>query len=106
MKKKLISLAILTLLLASPINAADTVQCPDASERVTISVKGMVCDFCAQSLVKTLEPHASVKRVYIDLDHGRVTICLDENKKLDNSTIKDMKDMIESSGYNAHDIKR
>ncbi len=103
MKKKLISLAILTLLLASPISAADTVRCAHASQRVTISVKGMVCDFCAQSLEKTLKRHASVECVDIDLVDSRVTIGLHENEDLDDSAIEKL---INSSGYYADKIER
>ena len=46
----------------------------DNSQIAVVSVKGMVCDFCARGIEKTFMKDAAVKKIDVDLTKGKVLI--------------------------------
>lgn len=67
-----------------------------------VSVKGMVCDFCARGISKTLRRDKSVKKVDVDLDQGKVFIAYPQDHKIDFANIQ--KNIL-SNGQEATDIQ-
>ena len=63
-----------------------------------VSVKGMVCDFCAQGIEKTFKKDKTVAKIDVDLNKGKVFIAYQMNTKIDFEKIKKM---IVSNGQNA-----
>ena len=63
-----------------------------------VSVKGMVCDFCAQGIEKTFKKDKTVTKIDVDLNKGKVFIAYQMNTKIDFEKIKKM---IVSNGQNA-----
>ena len=63
-----------------------------------VSVKGMVCDFCAQGIEKTFKKDKAVTKIDVDLNKGKVFIAYQMNTKIDFDKIKKM---IVSNGQNA-----
>ena len=63
-----------------------------------VSVKGMVCDFCAQGIEKTFKKDKTVAKIDVDLNKGKVFIAYQMNIKIDFEKIKKM---IVSNGQNA-----
>ncbi len=54
-----------------------------------ISVKGMVCDFCARGLEKTFKKDSSVITLDVDLKAGMLLIVYNKNKEILFSEIKE-----------------
>lgn len=74
-----------------------------ASKEVFVTVKGMVCSFCAQGITKKFSAQPSVKQVEVSLALGQVKITLKDNESLaDDAIAKLLKD----SGYSVDTIKR
>ena len=91
-------LMVLTLAaLSFPALAADVK--PD----VTIKVNGMVCDTCAQSVMKIFKKEDSVNDVSIDLDKGEVAVDVKDGMTLSDETINKL---IDYSGYEVTGIVR
>ena len=67
-----------------------------------ISVKGMVCDFCARGIEKTFKRDSSAIKVDVDLSTGKVLIAFIKDVKID---FNDIKEKILSNGQNATDLK-
>ena len=63
-----------------------------------VSVKGMVCDFCAQGVEKTFKKDKTVAKIDVDLNKGKIFIAYQMNTKIDFEKIKKM---IISNGQNA-----
>lgn len=61
--------AILLFLVSSIVNAADV-----KSQKTTITVKGMVCSFCAQGIEKKLKAFKEIQKVSVDLDTKKVVV--------------------------------
>ena len=102
--KTLISAVVLAL--ASPIvlAQADTGQTTQAgAETLTVNVKGMVCDFCAQAVTKVFKKKAAVETVDVDLDNGRIVVGVRPGLSLDDATLKKM---IRDAGYSLTSIER
>ena len=67
-----------------------------------VSVKGMVCDFCARGIEKTFKRDSSAIKVDVDLSTGKVLIAFIKDVKID---FNDIKEKILSNGQNATDLK-
>ena len=52
-----------------------------------VSVMGMVCDFCARGIEKTLKRDKSVTKVDVDLSRGRVLIAFATTAPIDRAAI-------------------
>ena len=53
-----------------------------------VSVKGMVCDFCARGIAKTFEKDKTVQKIDVDLDNGKVLIAYSKSKDINYSEIE------------------
>lgn len=57
-------------------------------EDIAITVNGMVCDFCAQSVWKVFEDYEQVSTVDVDLDTGIVLVHLKPGQALDDAALE------------------
>ena len=69
---------------------------------ININVNGMVCDFCARGIEKTLKKNNSVRKVNIDLAQGKVLIAYDKKTNID---VEQIKKSILANGQNVTDVK-
>ena len=67
-----------------------------------VNVNGMVCDFCARGIEKTFMKSASVKKVDVDLEVGKVLIAYSSDTKI---SFEDIKEKITANGQTAVDMK-
>ena len=67
-----------------------------------VNVNGMVCDFCARGIEKTFMKSASVKKVDVDLDVGKVLIAYENGTQI---SFDDIKEKITANGQTAVDMK-
>ena len=74
-----------------------------AGDLLTISVNGLVCDFCARSIEKLFMKKESVLDIDVNLEKMLITVRLKENRNLDNQTINQL---ITDSGYDMVEISR
>lgn len=95
MKKYFLSLVVLFSCVYVPLSAS--------AERISISVKGMVCSFCAQGIKKTFGRKDGVLDVAVDLDRKVVTITTKDGTTLADSEIRES---IIDAGYEVLEIKR
>jgi copper chaperone CopZ len=63
-----------------------------------ISVKGMVCDFCARGIEKTFQKDKNVKKIDVDLSQGKVLVAFDKGFDIN---FEDIKKKILANGQNA-----
>ncbi len=70
---------------------------------IHVAVNGMVCDFCAQSLVKTFKKNAAVSDIDVSLEKKLVTIYLNKGASLDDAVIKET---VIDAGYAMEGIHR
>jgi copper chaperone CopZ len=73
------------------------------AETITVSVKGMVCSFCAQGIKKTFMRKEGVEKVDVDLDKKLVTIETKAGATLSDSALTES---IVDSGYEVTKIER
>jgi len=73
----------------------------DSSSTVYAYVNGLVCDFCARALEKTIGKNDAVKSIKVDLRDKIITINFNENKKLENKIIEQL---IADAGYSVREI--
>ena len=74
-----------------------------AGKEVKVSVKGMVCGFCAQGISKKLKSEAAVEKVDVSLETKLVTIDLKDGQELSDGAIETI---LKDSGYNVEKIER
>ena len=70
---------------------------------VTVTVKGMVCSFCAQGIKKTFMRKDGVEKVDVDLDKKLVTITTSQGVTLKDA---ELTESIVDSGYEVVMIER
>tara|TARA_B100001564_G_C20125217_1_gene439730 strand:+ start:69 stop:368 length:300 start_codon:yes stop_codon:yes gene_type:complete len=73
----------------------------DRSSTIYAYVNGLVCDFCARALEKTIGKNDAVKSIKVDLKEKIITINFNENKKLEDSIIEQL---IADAGYSVREI--
>ncbi len=73
------------------------------NQMISVSVNGLVCDFCARSIEKLFSKEESVKSVNIDLEKMVISISLKDEEDLDDQSIKQI---ITDSGYDVVGIQR
>jgi copper chaperone CopZ len=93
MNKKAILLAFIFLLLPSL----------SIAEEITVTVKGMVCSFCAQGIKKTFSKFPEVESVTPDLDKNLVTIVTKEGFNLSDEKVTEL---ITDAGFEVAQIER
>lgn len=74
-----------------------------SSKEIKVSVKGMVCGFCAQGITKKFKAESAVDKVDVSLEKKLVTIDLKTNQDLTDSRIETI---LKDSGYNVEKIDR
>lgn len=67
-----------------------------------VSVKGMVCDFCARGIEKTFKKDRDVRKIDVDLRGGKVLIAYDKNKQI---SFDEIRKMILANGQDATDLQ-
>ena len=73
------------------------------NEVLSISVNGLVCDFCARSIEKLFSKKESVKSINVNLEEMLITINLKKGKFLNDDKIRQV---IRDSGYDIKEINR
>ena len=73
------------------------------NEVLSISVNGLVCDFCARSIEKLFSKKESVKSINVNLEQMLITISLKKGKSLNDAIITKV---ITDSGYDIREIRR
>ena len=74
----------------------------DNSQIAVVSVKGMVCDFCARGIEKTFKKDTNVKKIDVDLSKGKVLIAYNVAYEI---IFDDIKEKILINGQNAIDMQ-
>lgn len=67
-----------------------------------VSVKGMVCDFCARGIQKTFNKRDEIKKVDVDLNKGKVLLAFTGSATID---FEEIKKTIQSNGQTAVDME-
>ena len=91
---KNIALSVLALALTASFSVAET---------VTVTVKGMVCSFCAQGIIKRFSREPDVKVVKPDLDKKLVIIELKDGATITDERIATV---VADAGYESDTIAR
>jgi mercuric ion binding protein len=73
------------------------------AEEIKITVKGMVCSFCAQGIKKQFSSIPAVEKVEPNLDQKLVVVTTKENANLPDDKIKEV---IKDAGYDVVNIER
>lgn len=73
------------------------------AEEVKITVKGMVCSFCAQGIKKQFSAVAGVEKVEPNLDENLVLVTTKEGAEIPDDKIKEL---IKDAGYDVVSIER
>jgi copper chaperone CopZ len=76
---------------------------PASAERITTTVNGMVCAFCATGIEKTFRKQPEVATVKVDLPNKLVVISTKPGKTLTDAKIKEV---VTYSGYTMGHIVR
>ena len=100
MKKQFIMAAMLVFMVSSPAFAGAATS---ACHSVNVQVNGLVCDFCARALEKVFTQRDEVKAIAVDLDKGNVTITMQPDRTIDDTTLNQL---ITDSGYTISAIER
>jgi copper chaperone CopZ len=108
---KILALApalVLVLAVGAPMAASaqpTRTQAPQATivADAVASVNGLVCDFCAQSIEKSLRRRPEVNDVRVDLTAKLISIDFKPNANLDDETIRRI---ITNAGFTVTDLRR
>ena len=73
------------------------------AESATISVKGMICDSCAEAVTAKLKSDPAVESVAVNVKKGLVEVTLKQGSKVEDATLKAL---IADAGYTATEVKR
>lgn len=74
-----------------------------AFETLNVSVKGMVCSFCAQGIEKKFSAHPAVESVKANLTDHNVTLVLRDGQQLDDATVEKL---LKDAGYSIDKVVR
>ena len=74
-----------------------------AAKEIKVSVKGMVCAFCAQGITKKFKAEPSVAKVDVSLEKKLVSIELKKGEDLSDDKISQI---LKDSGYSVDRIER
>lgn len=88
---------------ASPASPSPAAVSAAAGEQVTAYVNGLVCDFCAQAILKTFGREDAVSEVDVDLSEGEVRLRMKAGATMTDSEITNL---IRRSGYALTSIDR
>ena len=101
MKFHLLAISLIFLILTThkKIKSQNKIE----NEVLSISVNGLVCDFCARSIEKLFSKKESVKSINVNLEEMLITINLKKGKSLNDDMIRQV---IRDSGYDIKKINR
>jgi len=74
-----------------------------AAQEANVTVHGMVCSFCTQSIKRTFAKMPQVEEVTVDLDKKRVSLKFKKDQRL---TDEEIEAAIKNAGYEAVRIDR
>lgn len=94
MKPKM-TVGILATLLAGPVFASD--------KQIDVSVKGMVCSFCAQGIKKKFSADEAVEGIDVSLEKHRVGLVLKDGKDIGDEKITEI---LKEAGFSVENIER
>lgn len=100
---KHILLVLAVMMVAFPAYASHNGKEHGLLKTITISVDGMVCDFCARALEKIFYQRQGVEGVDVNLDTHVVKIDVTEETVISDEEIKQM---VTQAGYNVSKIER
>jgi copper chaperone CopZ len=75
----------------------------NADHSITVTINGLVCDFCARALEKVFSKRSEVSGIDVNLESKIVTIGLKKAADIDDATITKL---ITDAGYNVVKINR
>jgi copper chaperone CopZ len=73
----------------------------EGAKEVHITIKGMVCSFCATGLKKTLGAEKGIQQVDVSLENKRVTLRLDPKAV---PTDERLRELVKDAGYDVVSI--
>ena len=82
--------------------ASKTEQAATVASGAVISVKGMVCSFCAQGIEKKLKAFKEVRSVEVDLDTKKVNVQFVPGQSV---AVEKLTETIKGAGYEVIDMK-
>lgn len=91
------------LVIFAIITFSTSAHADERTDDIVVTVNGMVCDFCAQSLEKVFKKEESVNGIDVSLDDQTVTVDTKEGQTLSDEKIKEL---IEWGGYDFVSIER
>lgn len=74
-----------------------------AEKEVVVTVKGMVCAFCAQGITKKFKAEPAVSTVDVSLEKKTVKLNIKDGQELPDAKIQSL---LKDSGYSVEKIKR
>jgi mercuric ion binding protein len=74
-----------------------------AAEKISITVKGIVCSFCAQGIMKKFKAEPGVKSADVSLEKMSVDLVLKDGAKLSDDRVKKV---VKDAGYDVEAIER
>lgn len=74
-----------------------------SAKEIQVTVKGMVCGFCAQGITKKFNAESAVRKVDVSLKNKLVTLDLKDGQNLTDNRIETL---LKESGYNVEKIER
>ena len=72
-------------------------------EPVVVDVLGVVCDFCAKAMNKTIGKREEVSAIYVDLDTKALNLVIKPDMTLDDETLRKL---VKKAGYKTAAIRR
>jgi cation transport ATPase len=73
------------------------------NNKIDVSVKGMVCDFCARGIEKVFKKEKAVKAINVDLSNQKITVELNIGETMSDSYVTKL---IESNGVSVVKVSR
>ncbi len=97
---KKFSKRLLVLWVASTFMTAPSLTFAD---QIEVTVKGMVCSFCAQGIQKKLKAEEAVEKVSVSLESRKVSIATKQGKSLSDDVIRNL---LTEAGYSVEKFER
>ena len=73
------------------------------AETISVTIRGMVCSFCAQGIEKNFKSESGVEEIFVNLDKDLVKVVTSKDKVLTDLKITSL---IESAGFSVSKIER
>ena len=99
---KVISICVIGCLLLSfvlPVVLAEQ----EKGAEVTVILNGLVCDFCARAIEKTLAKQPEIADMNIDLTDKELTIIMNPGQNLSD---KELTELVQNAGYGVDEVVR